>query len=837
MHQQDPPSGSVTTARTAGLSLGQRASSDCSHPATADVAGESPIRHRSSKTGLTTTRKRRTTCMWQSPTAGTGCLRSWAETRRWRPSAASSPRAASIAPRSSTSSGSRARQDPAAGRDLRAGRRPRHARAPRASARATGRVGSSARWPSRSRRTSPTSSPRRSAASHGGRQRPAPAGPARRRATARAGRCQRPGRLRAVRRVHHPAGPHRPVLLALDDVQWSDEGTLDVLHQPLPPPASGRRGRRARATGRCRASHALADVRPGRIEGPVVGSLHRFELAPLTEPQLAELLPDATPARRRALFGACGGNPFFVQAVMPGRPTSSPTRRRATGCRPPYATRSRTSSTPSTRADPPGRRHGGCRRWPVDPDLVARVADLSMNDVLDALDALSARTICRPVAPGRWQFRHPLLARAVYDAQPAASRFRAHHAAAVRAGPRGCPAGRAGPPPGRGEPAWRRRGGADPRRRRGPAGGQAPGQAASWYAAALDIAPQAEVAGGARRSSWPGPGRWSPSVGSTRRTRSCTTSSRRRRRRPGADRRHRARCPGRLPARSPRRGRGHPPAGAGVACALGARRPGRGPCRAGHRPADERRLRRRQGGRRARSRAGSRLRPAHGGRRRRRDHAQLRRQWRHRAGAGAPGDRRPLVDGLSDGELAASLEVGVWLGWAEMFLEQVDSAKRHLERCLRIARRGAHQHLLTHLLVGWGSVLKITGDLAGATEAYDEAREAAERVGSRELTTMATAMQCRAATWRGDMSRGRAARRGSRRHGGGALELVRLGGRGPASPGQLARRQPRRAVSRRSSRPAAAPTCPASTPTRGATGGRRPSPPPCSRATSTPHGT
>ncbi len=109
------------------------------------------------------------------------------------------------------------------------------------------------------------------------------------------------------------------------------------------------------------------------------------------------------------------------------------------------------------------------------------------------------------------------------------------------------------------------------------------------------------------------------------------------------------------------------------------------------------------------------------------------------------------MDGLSDGELASSLEVGVWLGWAEMFLEQVEPARRHLERCLRIARRGAHQHLLTHLLVGWGSVLKILGDLAGATEAFDEARESAERVGSRELTTMATAMQCRAATWRGDL--------------------------------------------------------------------------------------
>src|SRR5262249_12688800 len=41
--------------------------------------------------------------------------------------------------------------------------------------------------------------------------------------------------------------------------------------------------------------------------------------------------------------------------------------------------------------------------------------------------------------------------------------------------------------------------------------------------------------------------------------------------------------------------------------------------------------------------------------------------------------------------------------------------------------------------------------LDGATGAFDEAHESAVRVGSRELLTMATAMQCRAATWRGDV--------------------------------------------------------------------------------------
>ena len=117
-----------------------------------------------------------------------------------------------------------------------------------------------------------------------------------------------------VRRVLTTLTRTGPVVLVLDDVQWSDEGTLDVLtslsrHPPRggvvvvlsyrPLPGLG----------------AFADVRPGRIEGPVVGALHRFELAALTEPQVTDLLPDVAPARRRALFAACGGNPFYLQAV------------------------------------------------------------------------------------------------------------------------------------------------------------------------------------------------------------------------------------------------------------------------------------------------------------------------------------------------------------------------------------------------------------------------------------------------------------------------------------------------------------------------------------------
>jgi DNA-binding CsgD family transcriptional regulator/tetratricopeptide (TPR) repeat protein len=116
---------------------------------------------------------------------------------------------------------------------------------------------------------------------------------------------------------------------------------------------------------------------------------------------------------------------------------------------------------------------------------------------------------------------------------------------------------------------------------------------------------------------------------------------------------------------------------------------------------------------------------------------------------------RAAVDALTDGEMGRHLEAGLWLGWAEMFLEEYAAGERHLSRCLDIARRGTHAHLLTHLLIGLGSVLKLRGELAGAAEAYDEAAEAAARTHSGQLMGMAHTMQCRAATWLGDHGRAR----------------------------------------------------------------------------------
>ncbi|MDX6307667.1 MAG: hypothetical protein QOI06_713 [Nocardioidaceae bacterium] len=555
----------------------------------------------------------------------------------------------------------------------------------------------------------------------------------------------------AVRRALTEMARHRPVLLCLDDVQWSDEGSLDILAalSRHPPRAGVVIVLGYRPVSRL---GSFADVRPGRIEGPVVGSLHRLELSALSESQLAELFPDATAARRRSLYAACGGNPFYLQAVN-ATGTDIVVREQQGADWLPAAVRAALAAELDA-LDPRSRRVAATAAvvgGVLDPDLLARVAGMAMGDVLDALDVLSAGMICRAVAPGRWQFRHPMLARVAYDAQPTSSRFRAHQAAALELARRSAPLA---------ERAQHlvvasTRGDISSAKTIAAAAdqlaGHAPGQAAAWYAVALDIAPQADV----------------PWLEQTRLSRARALAS--------VGRLDEARAIlhtylATSPASNPDRITATALA-ARVAYLLGQHQEAEAILQrellsdvcwppeamaALHVELATSRLMNADfpGAREAAERALK--------------HAPASEQLTVAGAAStialsgaASGDvdlalqqrdaAARLVDGLSDGELARALEVGVWLGWAEMFLEYVDDARRHLERCLTIARSGAHQHLLVHLLVGWGSVLKVLGDLDEATEAYDEARESAERVGSRELTTMAIAMQCRAATWRGDV--------------------------------------------------------------------------------------
>jgi ATP/maltotriose-dependent transcriptional regulator MalT len=556
---------------------------------------------------------------------------------------------------------------------------------------------------------------------------------------------------RALRQVLHDASLRQPVLLAVDDVHWADEGSVDVLaalarHPPdagvvlllgfRPLPGAG----------------PLHDLRPGRL-GPTRSAVHRIELRELSENEVGELLPEAPSSQRRALYDMCGGNPFYLQALH--RYVEDAHSDAIGGAALPAAVRAALLAEldgldDDTRAVVDAAAVLG---EPFDPTLVGAVLGRTVPDTLGALDGSRVHHVCHPDAGHRWRFRHPLLARATYDAQSTSTRVRTHQRAAHVLAARGAPpAQRArhlltAAHPGDWAAAEVLLDAADQ------LAAQAPRQAARWYAAALMIAPD-----GGRRGTVTvqlSRARALASIGELTEARDLVHAV----------------LP-QLSSSDPRRL---------TACALAARVEhlmGRNAesaallirelattdDRASGEVASlylELATTRLLGGMFAAAReaaeAAQRLVAPD-------DHPL------HAYAAGvialsavASGDlaaaqeQREVgalaLDGLADAELAAVLESGIWLGWAEMFLEALPDARRHLDRCLAIARRGAHHHLLPHLLIGHGSTLKTMGDLVGAAESYDEAADAAARIASRELDTMTMAMQCRVATWLGDLDR------------------------------------------------------------------------------------
>jgi ATP/maltotriose-dependent transcriptional regulator MalT len=110
-----------------------------------------------------------------------------------------------------------------------------------------------------------------------------------------------------------------------------------------------------------------------------------------------------------------------------------------------------------------------------------------------------------------------------------------------------------------------------------------------------------------------------------------------------------------------------------------------------------------------------------------------------------------LVDGLHDGELARRLDVMVWLGWSEIYLERHTEALRHLCRGVDLARARGQSPALPRLLVPLGRVHTLLGRLSEASLFVDDALEAAFLSGSNDLRTMALAGQCQIATLSGDV--------------------------------------------------------------------------------------
>jgi DNA-binding CsgD family transcriptional regulator len=102
----------------------------------------------------------------------------------------------------------------------------------------------------------------------------------------------------------------------------------------------------------------------------------------------------------------------------------------------------------------------------------------------------------------------------------------------------------------------------------------------------------------------------------------------------------------------------------------------------------------------------------------------------------------PMLDGLTDDQLASRLDAAVELAGAEIYLDRFAEAATHAERALAVGRATGQGQLFPGLYATLGVALCMVGRLAEAAELQEAATEAARLSGNQ--AALAWALFCRA---------------------------------------------------------------------------------------------
>ena len=290
------------------------------------------------------------------------------------------------------------------------------------------------------------------------------------------------------------AGP--PLVLLLDDLHWADSASIELLCALLRRPPVGPvllglalRPRQLSETLFVGLSRAVAE-----------GVLTRIELAGLTLGESRQLLATDVDERRvPALHAESAGNPFLPRQLALFRGPTDPVDaadQPPDAVLPPAVSNALRAELALIDAATRGALQGAAVAGdPFVLDLAAVAAAVTEQAMTEALDELQLRDVVRPTTiPRRFQFRHPLLRRAIYESAPAAWRLGAHERCAESLAKRGVPvAARA-----HHVIASAREGDTAAVALLHDAGRavatRAPAEAARWFSAALDLQPEPPLA-------------------------------------------------------------------------------------------------------------------------------------------------------------------------------------------------------------------------------------------------------------------------------------------------------------------------------------------------------